>query len=282
MSSSADARAAPAPAPEGEGLDDDEILLGSPVATPPEAPVVQEQARRHRLRAPPVRSGILSAYIIGDARLPDPVGAADPRRLPGSADQQVIGIVDLEWKLVASSQEARVAHQGLLPIPRGRPSRAQAPWAYVEYRTVEAWPLGARVDVPSGVDLTGAVASQRLRVVCSDAAVTHTNDSVREFLAKRGARPVSEVLELPYSVAVLGCDAPSGELLRSVPLLLRGLPDGLVAGHPRSALVTMWRRDFDVRRLAQVPRMEPDSGDRWADIALELPSTKKTGGGGWR
>ena len=116
MTSSAAARAAPAPAPEGEGLGDDDILLGSPVATPPEAPPVEEQGRRrHRLRVPPARSGTFSVYIIGDARLPDPVGAADLGRLPGSADQQVIGIVDVVWKLVGYCQEARVAYQWLLP-----------------------------------------------------------------------------------------------------------------------------------------------------------------------
>jgi len=124
---------------------------------------------------------------------------------------------------------------------------------------------------PDGLDLSGLLASQRLRVCCNDAALAHSYANVRQFCIQNSAQPISAVVRLPSSVATAACQALPGEMVRSVPLLLRGLPEDLVPRHPVVSLVASWRRDHDVRRLAQVARLEPGSGDRWADIALELP-----------
>jgi len=262
-----------APAPQGEGVDDDDILIGDPVGLPSAPP--GPGGRRHRLRIA-TRGGIFSGWIIGDTSLPNPAGAADPGPLPGSAAQRVVvGVAQLEWKFVDASQEARVAHAALEPVALGRVSRALLPWGYVQYRTVEVWPLMEAMEVPVALALDGHVASHRLRLQCKSARLTRAYATVADLFSRGPVRSVSVVLVLPRSVAIAVCQSPPTELLRSVGLQLRGEWNDLVQGFPPRASVRRWKADLDVLRVAQVPAMEPGDGDPWADMGLARPMKKK-------
>ena len=263
-----------APASQEEGVDDDGIIpvfVASPPIEPPPTPV---GPRRRGLGSVPQREAFYG-WIVGDPSMPDPATAADVR-LPAHTDPAVFGVAKFEWQFVRASPEADMASEALKPMLVGRQSRAQRPWGYVEYRVIDAWPLAVQMPVPRDLDLGTERAPRDLRLLCSDVRLTQGFASVRDLCLRGPGSSADSVLSLPYSVAVAACTSDPNHLVRSVPLLLRSAaPLDLVLAHPRASSVVRWKRDLEVRRLSQLPAMAVDSGDRWTDVASQLPTPKK-------
>ena len=270
--STSDALPRPAPAPQGEGSDDDGIICGSPAATPPVAE--GDAVLRKRRRRSVAVEGSFSAWIVGDAGIPDPVGAAAPGRLLGAAAPRVVvGPAQMHWRFVEFDDARSAAHIALQPPRHGRASRAKRPWGYVEYLITKAWPFSAAVNLPDDFDLDTVTAAAEIRHMCMDVALEHSHANMRTLLAGDLRPTVASVMALPRAVA-LGAlaESPEDTLVRSVPLLLRGTGSGLVPLFPKASLVTRWRQDLNVSDRAGVPVMQPAEGDFMADIECELPT----------
>ena len=262
----------PVPPPQGEDMDDDDIILGSPRR---ERPAPSERGVRRRRQASVAWNGIFPAWVVGDASLPQPGGAAGSGSLPGPAAQPVVvGTASMEWRFVQGCDSARETFRSLEPPRRGRASRALDSWGYVEYRFLSSWPLVEYVAVPESCRLDGIDATMRLRTCCNDSALAHSYSDVRKLFAVGPFRVAKTVLVLPWPVAVAAF-ASDNMVVRSVGLSLRGRLGELVPAFPKQVLVARWKKLLDVQRIAQVAAMEEAEGDPYDNTVCELPKQKQ-------
>ena len=141
-----------APASQEEGVEDDGFIPG-PADVPPVAPPPPD--RRYRGRAVVAQSGSFCCWIIGDPAVcgPAPAAGADEHPVVMADEPAALGMATVKWSFVLASQEAAASHRAVSSQQTGRSSRAQAPWGYIEYRTVQVWPLVVPMPVPRDLDL---------------------------------------------------------------------------------------------------------------------------------
>ena len=246
--------------------DDDGFIPGSLVAMPATCAGAGGRSRRR----PCKEVGSFLAWLLTDDPPLGPAASAGSGARPEPAAAKLMGIARCEWRFQQPCDEVVHAYEQLQPPRHGRASRARPPWGYVEYRSLEVWSLcGDGRVVPGDVDLEDQVAAPHLLLeTLGDARLKSGYRDVRALFADKFRQiTTSVVLQLPVALA----SSPDPRLLRSVPLLLRGGMDALLHGLPPHSVVQRWRRGLDVARVSQMPALEAETDDRWADIACELP-----------
>ena len=257
-----------APAPQGEGVADGD--LSDTLEPGVEGPVA---ARRRNREAP--RRGGFACFLVSDDSLPCPACGSADGPLPDASTPPrrcVVGVGSCEWRFVEPSAEVVAMNAEVAPTVAKR-GRCRAPWGFLEYHVMQGWALDEPVNALA-MDLGAIDVEIQLRRRCGGVSVSPGGAEVRRLLVQKFTGQTLQVLVLHPALIARAWQRDALTLVRSVPLLLRNTFDGIVDGHPKTSLVSRWRKALDVARLAQVPVMEDVMDDRRANIELELPAAR--------
>ena len=259
------------PAPHGEPDEDvDGIVLGPPVAPPPER--ARSGGHQGRPRSE-TREGTFIAWLVGDptARpLPETGDAFVP---DAPASPEIVGLAMCAWVFVEPSAAEEAEHAALSRV--GGRSRAMPAWGFVRYSFLNVHLFDAPRPLPQlDTDLTDPVTAVTLSDLFADVASGPSGRSVRDVLDAHAVLSVT-VVSLPWRFLwhAVSWDRPA--LWRSWRLGARTDFSDHVHAQPPASVVGSWRRKVAIAgQGAPLLRRKRPRAATYEDVVLALPDKR--------
>ena len=179
--------------------DDDELILGGPAGSSPEAsgddgvavrppevePAESTMHGRHRAPRAVPRCGSFGAWLLVDTDIGPTLGAEGP--MPETPKgRSIVGFCTVTWSYVANTDQARKTCRDLTTRTRTANMFMTRTWGFIEYSVEHVWNLDILASLPDGFDVHSGCACVRMRKLAGSSTVAGDGSRVEDLFAEGG------------------------------------------------------------------------------------------------